>query len=259
MLAGALAPGRRLGSQGADIHDHDGAHATVFMMGTHVWLFLTCLMMLLMVALTLLIEKTVELLHSHVPAAYQSIVHKVLEEFTIMGFVSFVIVLVEGITPISHDLFLNFEWAHLLLFFSSLILAAFGLGNLFLMRAAKRHYDRLEQQPLGTTKRDFEAVVSRRSRESAPMRTLRSVCARYGIGGREQRAAEHVVMRSTFMEKFALSGTTADSFDFGLYLRKSLNHHVSQVCACVRVCAHARHMLTTTPSPHHPSPHRHSC
>ena len=102
---------RRLATQGRDMDKQ--STATVFALGTHVWIWVACISLLLMIVITVLVERMISILHHKVPKAYQGIVHKVIEEFTIMGFVSFTIVLLEGATPLSHDLFINLEFAHL--------------------------------------------------------------------------------------------------------------------------------------------------
>ena len=216
---------RRLASQGDAIHEHDSNHATVFTMGTHVWLFVVCLMLLLMVVISVLVERGIHMLHENVPKAYQSIVHKVLEEFTIMGVVSFMIVLFEGIWSISHDLFLNFEFAHLLLFFTSIMLAGYGFLNLVLMRKAKKYFDRLEQSDAADVLKRFENFLER---QGCRTRLHHMMGTYFNDFDTERKAAEHIVLRGKFFEGHTKL-SAHDNFDFGLYLRKSLNLHIGEL------------------------------
>ena len=146
LLRGAslLRRGRSLEEE-VDVHAHDSSHATVFTMGTHVWVFFVCLLLIACVVFTILIEKLLHFLH-HVPESYKPVVHKVQEEFMIMGVISFLVVIVMAISPISHDVFLNFEVAHLLLFFSAVVLAAYGTSNLLALRRCKRQWNELERE-----------------------------------------------------------------------------------------------------------------
>lgn len=101
-------------------------------MGTHVWVFFVCGLTLILIVFTVILERLISLLcataaspqrgnplprsrrrnseppprraarcRHDIPDSYQPIVHKVQEEFMLMGAVSFIVVLVEGITPIS--------------------------------------------------------------------------------------------------------------------------------------------------------------
>ena len=93
---------------------------------------------------TILIEKLVHYSHS-IPEQYHPIVHKLEEEFMIMGFVSFLLLIVEFSAGISHDMLLNVEFAHLLLFFGAMSLVAFALRTLVAMSVCQQHWDRLER------------------------------------------------------------------------------------------------------------------
>ena len=95
-LGAALRRGRSLEEE-VDVHAHDSSHATVFTMGTHVWVFFVCLLLIACVVFTILIEKLLHFLH-HVPESYKPVVHKVQEEFMIMGVISFFVVIVMAIS-----------------------------------------------------------------------------------------------------------------------------------------------------------------
>ena len=48
--------------------------------------------------------------------------------------------------PTGHVVFLNFEVAHLLLFFSAVILALYGTSNLLAMRRCKKQWNEIERE-----------------------------------------------------------------------------------------------------------------
>lgn len=128
---------RRLASAG-------GRTTIVFNMGTDVSLTLICTVMLIVIAVTVSTEKIVHRAR-RIPDAYLPIVHKLEEEFMVLGAVSFLIVIVEVSANITHDQLLNIEFAHLLLFFAAVALVAFALKQLFSMAKCQAHWDRLER------------------------------------------------------------------------------------------------------------------
>ena len=222
-------PNRRaLAGQGDGIHEHDAAHATVFTMGTHVWVFFVCGLTLILIVFTVILERLISLLHD-IPDSYQPVVHKVQEEFMLMGAVSFIVVLVEGITPISHDLFLNFEFAHLLLFFAAVLLALFGLNNLLSMRRCKKIWTRLERE------KDITGLIARFETQQSSTWYKLTWSARhlFSIWLPDARNdAEHLVMRHTFFKNYGLRDTVNgdhEAFDFSMFLRKSLKEHVENM------------------------------
>ena len=150
------------------------------------------------------------------------------EEFLNMGAISFVIVLIQSISPLSLPLFLNFEFAHLLLFFAAITLAAMGLNNLLTLRRCKHMWTALEHGDNGP----IVATYFRRAPRCGyrATRWLRHLLSLWHHDPRV--TAEHLVLRHAFLERFGLAdgmmtARQVDGFDFARYLRKSLTAHVS--------------------------------
>ena len=133
---GSVHAARRLGGDAA-------FSTTVFSMGTEVSVVVVSTVMLAIIVLTVAIERVVHLAHG-MPEAYQPLVVKLEEEFMIMGAVSFLLVIVEISAGISHDMLLNIEFAHLLLFFAAIALVAIALRTLVSVNACQKHCTKIE-------------------------------------------------------------------------------------------------------------------
>ena len=145
-----------------------------------------------------------------------------------MGAISFVIVLIQSISPLSLPLFLNFEFAHLLLFFAAITLAAMGLNNLLTLRRCKHMWTALEHGDNGPIVATYFRRAPRGSYRAT--RWLRHLLSLWHHDPRV--TAEHLVLRHAFLERFGLAdgmmtARQVDGFDFARYLRKSLTAHVS--------------------------------
>ena len=207
---------------------------TVFTMGTEVSLVIMPTVMLIIIVLTVAIEKLVHLSH-HVPEAYHPLVQKLEEEFMIMGAVSFLLVIVEFSAGISHDLLLNIEFAHLLLFFAAISLVSFALRTLVSTNECQKHWDRLERSDRLKAYEAFD-TQSKEPQHAAHMfgRFLWSILYPFGEFDAKD-SAEHLVMRRVFCEQFDLQGEVEQDgevrapFDFAYYLRLSLMEVVSSL------------------------------
>ena len=218
-----------------------GGGFSIFEMGTHVWVFLVNGMMLAIIILTIILETLMHKMQHSLPESYQPVVHKVQSELMVMGFISFILVLIVANNDLHLDTFLSIEFAHLLLFLSGLWSALYGLITLISMRSIKTGWDRLEQTSATTTLAALEEAGQ--SRWSSATSLIMSSSAR--------RMAEYHCMREAFFDHYDLKpppkpvdegknegkpksrrrstiteGFGGGAFDFSLYLRKSLNVHV---------------------------------
>lgn len=167
-------------SHGRSLAGSDKAfRTTVFSLGTDISLFVVPVVMLSCIALTVAVEKLVHLAH-HIPEAYLPLVHKLEEEFMIMGAVSFVLVIIEFSAGISHDLLLNIEFAHLLLFFAAISLVCFALRTLVSTNACQKR--RLPHSELPSNSASAvsqtSVVISRANRLGSPRAPRQVPCAR---------------------------------------------------------------------------------
>jgi len=210
-----------------------GGGFSIFEMGTHIWVFLVNGMMLAIIILTIVLEKLMHSMQHSLPESYQPVVHKVQSELMVMGFISFILVLIVANNDLHLDTFLSIEFAHLLLFLSGLWSALYGLFTLISMRSIKRGWDKLEQTSALTI---VGALEEDQSHWSSAVSLVKSSNAR--------RMAEYHCMREAFFDHYDLKpppksgnsrrrstvteGFGAGAFDFSLYLRKSLNVHVKQ-------------------------------
>ena len=179
---------------------------TVFSMGTEVSLFVVSTVMLAIIALTVVVEKLVHWSHQ-IPEAYTPLVTKLEEEFMIMGFVSFILVVVEVTAGITHDMLLNIEFAHLMLFFAAVSLVVFALRTLTSMGACQQHWDRLERSDRFKAVAAFEAQTheSQHSIHIAQRFVLSIFLPFREFDAKE--SAEHLIMRKVFCDKFRLHET----------------------------------------------------
>lgn len=182
---------------------------TVFNMGTEVSMTVVSTVMLVIIFLTVAIEKVVHLSH-HLPEAYHPVVQKIEEEFMIMGAVSFVLLIVEFTAGIPNALLLNVEFAHLLLFFAAISLVLFALRTLISTNACQKHWDRIERSDRDKAVEAFDCQ-SKESFHLAHMieRFLWSTLWPFGESDAKD-SAEHLIMRRVFCDKFDLRGEPGD-------------------------------------------------
>ena len=216
---GAELDGRRLAGGGG------GRTTIVFNMGTDVSVGLVSVVMLVIIVVTVAIEKLVHFKDHHLPEAYLPIINKLEEEFMIMGAVSFLVVIVEVSAGVTHAQLLNIEFAHLLLFFAALNLVVFALKQLSSMGQCQEHWNRVEK--CNKTAAHVALVLQQQEPRHVIHGIGRAVYSFFRPYAEfdAKESAEHLIMRKVFCDAFRLRDwdERGTHFDFAHYLRLSLS------------------------------------
>ena len=153
-------------------------------------------------------------------------VEKVKDELMIMGFLSFIITMMLQIDAHlwTHDQFIKFEFAHILLFFVSIVLVVWATKLMSILSKQKRIWENIDSESyLSANAETHRADVNalKRYEASSIWRLINS----FGITGKVQQCAAFHTAKMVFFEMHDLPM----SFDFPKYLRMHLSHAVTEL------------------------------
>lgn len=202
--------------QGSDDHHDDHGHSSVFRLGVHADLQLISAFMVAIIVFTTLfehglraVERKLRFFDKAFDEATLELVTKLKDELMILGTLSFLLTVTvqtaalkgEGIP---HDVLLPFEFAHVLIFLSAVLLVAVDVNMIFILRDVKRQAAVADWQSLDELQQDYRLASSR------------------GEVSVVRRHAEHLAI-SRF---FRLTVNLTPDFDFSLLLGYTLNELV---------------------------------
>jgi hypothetical protein len=115
--------GAKIGILAAKAIEQTGEHGSVFALGEHIDVDLITWMMVGLIVFTILFEVAIEKLEHYLSSneVYMECLRKVFAELTIMGFISFILLLIHEFVHIPFHEHLVFEFAHIWIFFVALV------------------------------------------------------------------------------------------------------------------------------------------
>eukprot|EP00736_Rhodelphis_marinus_P006876 Rmarinus@m.5077 len=199
-----------------ELEEEEEAGDGIFDLGRDLDVVMASWLLLVLIAFTMGIEwflETIEELLEHHPH-YMEMVQKVYRELMILGFISFMLKVVESFLVLTEEESQAFEFSHNLLFFVALFFVLYSVYYMEGMRRIKIFWD-------DTQLLDANQVLQRYKDAQSESSGLRRLLRVWFV----RNQMHWLVLRDLFFEKHNLP----PEFDFAKYLRKSLTEDIIEM------------------------------
>lgn len=141
--------GANIGVLAAKAIEQSGEHGSVFELGEHIDVDLITWMVVGLIVFTILFEVSLNhlekcLSHNEV---YSECLGKVFKELTIMGFISFILLLIHEFVKIPFHEHIVFEFAHIWIFFVALVFIMHSIVFMFSLSMAEKKFKTWDTSP----------------------------------------------------------------------------------------------------------------
>jgi tetratricopeptide (TPR) repeat protein len=183
-----------------------------------------CKIIMALVFVALIFENLTDRLEARLAdnALLKAVLGKIFKKLTVLGFVSFIFIIIQQYAPLSDDTFLLFELSHVLVFVLALLYALSMAYLGYQDDAIHKHWLRVDTG-VSAMVRKHGSIVEAEERSSRLWHRLRN---RIDIFRSSRAESEFVVLKYSFLHANLLLET---KFDYCTFLHTSLHHQLVEL------------------------------